>query len=410
MLPQTDSPGPLAGVRVLDLSRILAGPMTAQWLADLGAEVIKVERPGDGDESRTYGPPFMKDRDGLPTDTAAFYLSCNRGKRSITVDLASAEGQDLVRGLAAESDVLIENFRTGTLKKYGLDQESLRTLNPRLVYCSVTGFGQTGPYAHRPGYDGIFQALGGMMATSGHPAEPMKVGMSIVDVVTSLFAAMGIQAALRQRDQTTGVGQYIDVALLDCCVSTLSHYAMSYLVSGQAPLRRGNGGYGGVPSQAFNCRDRAIFLVAANNRQFAALCRAIARPELPADPRFDSTSGRIRNRDPLVEILSAVFAGMDAADALARLDAVGVPASQVNELPETFADPQVQHRGLRTEVQHPVAGSLPLVANPLKMSSGRVGSALPPPLMGQHTDEVLSQRLGLDKATIAGLRQRGVIG
>lgn len=402
--------GPLAGVRVLDLSRILAGPMSAQWLADLGADVTKVERPGEGDESRTYGPPFMKDRDGRPTDTAAFYLSCNRGKRSVAINLASPEGQDLVRGLAGQSDVLIENFRTGTLARYGLDEASLRALHPRLVYCSVTGFGQTGPYAHRPGYDGIFQALGGMMATSGHPEEPMKVGLSIVDVVTSLYAVMGILAALRQRDQVTGVGQYIDVALLDCCVSTLSHYAMNYLISGEAPLRRGNGGYGGVPSQAFRCRDRSIFLVAANNRQFAALCRAIGRPELPADPRFDSTSGRIRNRAPLVELLSSVFAQMDAGDVLSRLEAVDVPSAPVNELPDVFADPQVRHRGMRMEVQHPLAGGLPLVANPLKMSGAHVGSNTAPPLMGQHTDDVLGAALGLDAQALAGLRERGVIG
>jgi len=405
----TTTQQPLAGLRVLDLSRILAGPMTCQWLADLGAEVIKVERPGEGDESRTYGPPFLKDRDGEPTGTSAFYLSCNRGKQSITVDMSQPEGQAIIRELALRSDVLVENFRTGALAKYGLDQDSLRALNPRLVYCSITGFGQTGPYAQRPGYDGIFQALGGLMATSGHPEEPMKVGMSIVDVITSLYSVMGILSALRQRDQVTGQGQHLDVALLDCCVSTLSHYALNFLVTAEAPIRRGNGGYGGVPSQAFRCRDRSIFLVAANNRQFTAMCSAIGRPDLPADPRFDSTAGRIRNRVPLVDLLSEVFAGMDSADALARLDMAGVPAGPVNELPEVFADPQVRHRGMVTQVDHPLAGPVDLVSNPLKMSGSQVGTLRAPPTLGQHTREVLARELGMDTDTLAGLAARGVI-
>jgi crotonobetainyl-CoA:carnitine CoA-transferase CaiB-like acyl-CoA transferase len=398
---------PLDGVRVLDLSRILAGPITGQWLADFGADVIKVERPGGGDESRTYGPPFLRDRDGNPTDTAAFYLSCNRGKKSITLDLANPEAQGIVRQLASRSDVVLENFRTGTLKKYGLDYASLSEINPRLVYCSITGFGQDGPYAHRPGYDGIFQALGGMMATSGYPEEPMKTGMSIVDVLTSLYGAMGILAALRQRDET-GEGQYIDLSLLDCCVSTLSHYAQNYLTTGEAPLRRGNGGYGGVPSQAFRCRDKSIFLVAANNKQFSALCNAIGLPDLPSDTRFDSTAKRISNRTPLIDILSATIGQMDAADVITRLDAAGVPASAVNELPEVFADPQVQHRKMLVETEHPLAGTIPLVANPLKMSASEIGSTLAPPLVGQHTREILATYLGFGDAEIAGLAARKV--
>jgi len=398
---------PLAGIRVLDLSRILAGPMTTQWLADMGADVVKVERPGTGDESRTYGPPFLRDRDGNETDTAAFYLCCNRGKRSITLDLTNPQAQDIARELARQSDVVVENFRTGTLAKYRLDYPSLRDVNPRLVYCSITGFGQDGPYSHRPGYDGIFQALGGMMATSGHPDEPMKTGMSIVDVLTSLYGGMGILAALRQRDQT-GEGQHIDLALLDCCVSTLSHYAQNYLVSGEAPLRRGNGGYGGVPSQAFRCRDRTIFLVAANNRQFTALCGAIGLPELPGDPRFDTTGKRISNRVPLLEQLSAAIGRLDAADVLERLDLAGVPASAVNELPEVFADPQVRHRNMLVQAEHPLAGPISLVANPLKMSASQIGSTAAPPLVGQHTREVLAEYLGLDDAAIEDLAQRQV--
>ncbi|KTT18939.1 CaiB/BaiF CoA transferase family protein [Pseudacidovorax intermedius] len=400
---------PLAGIRVLDLSRILAGPMTGQWLADLGADVIKVERPGKGDESRTYGPPFLRDRDGKPTDTAAFYLACNRGKRSMTIDLGSAEGQDIVRGLAAQSDVLIENFRAGTLARYGLGHEQLRALNPRLVYCSITGFGQDGPYARRPGYDGIFQALGGLMATSGHPEEPMKVGMSIVDVITSLYAVMAIQAALRQRDQATGLGQHVDMALLDCTVATLSHYAMSYLTTGEAPLRRGNGGYGGVPSQAFRCKDRSIFLVAANNAQFGRLCEAIGLPQLPGDPRFDSTSRRIANRAVLVDLLAATLAQMESTDVLARLELADVPASPVNELPEVFADPQVRHRGMLQQVDHPLGGSMYLVANPLRMSCSAVGASRPPPLVGEHTREILKELAGMDDVHIDALMAQGVV-
>lgn len=298
----------LAGIRVLDLSRILAAPLATQMLADLGAEVIKVERPGSGDDSRTYGPPFAPGAagEGERTDTAAFYLSCNRNKRSVTVDHATPEGQDLIRGLAARSDVVVENFRAGTLAKYGLGHEDLREIDPRLVYLSVTGFGQSGPYASRPGYDGIFQAMSGMMSVSGHPEEPMKVGVSMVDILTGLYASTAVLAALRHRD-ATGEGQFIDLSLLDCGLASLSHFAMNYLVSGEVPRRRGNGGYGGIPSQAFQCADKPIFLVAGNDKQFAAFCAAAERTDLLQDERFATTSARIAHREEILPVLETVL-------------------------------------------------------------------------------------------------------
>lgn len=394
---------------MLDLSRVLAAPLAAQWLGDLGAEVIKIERPHAGDESRTYGPPFLHDRDGEATDISAFYLACNRGKQSVTVDLSSAEGQQIVKRLAADCDVVLENFRTGTLEKYGLDYESLKIVNPRLVYCSVTGFGQTGPYARRPGYDGIFQAMGGMMSASGYPDEPLKVGISIVDILTSLYAGMAVLAALRHRDQVSGEGQHIDLALLDCGLATLSHFAMNYLVSGEVPERRGNGGFGGVPSEAFHCADRPIFIVAANNRQFSALCEAAGRMDIFADPRFDSTAHRIANRKALLGVLEEVFKSRPRAEWLSLLDMADVPASPVNELPEVFENEQVRHRGMRVEVEHPLAGKIGMLANPIRLSATPVTGYTAPPLMGQHTREVLQRLLGMGTAELDALAAKSII-
>jgi len=398
----------LRGLRILDLSRVLAAPLATQWLADLGAEVIKVERPGTGDESRSYGPPFITDIDGGDTDTAAFYLSCNRNKQSITINHAAPAGQDLIRRLAAQSDVLVENFRTGTLKKYGLDYESLRAVNPRLLYLSVTGFGQTGPYAQRPGYDGIFQAMCGMMSVSGHPQEPMKVGVSMVDILTSLYAGIAVLAALRHRD-ATGEGQHIDLALLDCGLASLSHFAMNYLVSGQLPQRRGNGGFGGVPSQAFQCKDRPIFVVAGNDSQFRALCRAAGRMDVCADPRFTTTAGRIANREQILPILEAIFSMRTCEEWLSLLEEHDVPASPVNELPDVFANPQVRSRGMLVDVDDPVAGALQLLANPIRLSATPIQDYATPPRLGEHTDAVLDALLGLGADERAALRQQGVI-
>lgn len=363
----------LAGIRVLDLSRILAAPLATQLLADLGAEVIKVERPGTGDDSRAYGPPFAPG-----TDTAAFYLSCNRNKRSVTVNHASTEGQEVLRALAARSDVLVENFRTGTLAKYGLDHESLRALNPRLVYLSVTGFGQTGPYADRPGYDGIFQAMSGMMSVSGHPEEPMKVGVSMIDILTGLYASTAVLAALRHRD-ATGEGQFIDLSLLDCGLASLSHFAMNYLVSGEVPQRRGNGGYGGIPSQAFPCKDKPIFLVAGNDKQFAAFCAAADRTDLLQDERFATTSARIAHREEILPVLAAILRTRTRDEWLTVLDAHDVPAGPFNEMPEVFADPQIQHRGMLIEVEDPASGQLPMLANPIRFTATPIEGYAPPP-------------------------------
>ncbi|WP_406121048.1 CoA transferase [Streptomyces canus] len=398
----------LAGIRVLDLSRILAAPLATQMLADLGAEVIKVERPGSGDDSRTYGPPFAPGPEGDRTDTAAFYLSCNRNKRSVTVNHASTEGQELIRALAARSDVLVENFRTGTLAKYGLDHESLRALNPRLVYLSVTGFGQTGPYADRPGYDGIFQAMSGMMSVSGHPEEPMKVGVSMIDILTGLYASTAVLAALRHRD-LTGEGQFIDLSLLDCGLASLSHFAMNYLVSGEVPQRRGNGGYGGIPSQAFPCKDRPIFLVAGNDKQFAAFCAAADRTDLLQDERFTTTSARIAHREQILPVLAAILRTRTRDEWLTVLDAHDVPAGPYNEMPEVFADPQVQHRGMLIEVEDPASGQLPMLANPIRFTATPVEGYAPPPALGEHTAEVLTALAGVTERQLAALRDRGVV-
>ena len=398
----------LAGIRVLDLSRILAAPLATQMLADLGAEVIKVERPGSGDDSRTYGPPFAPGPEGARTDTAAFYLSCNRNKRSVTVNHASTEGQELIRALAARSDVLVENFRTGTLAKYGLDHESLRALNPRLVYLSVTGFGQTGPYADRPGYDGIFQAMSGMMSVSGHPEEPMKVGVSMIDILTGLYASTAVLAALRHRD-ATGEGQFIDLSLLDCGLASLSHFAMNYLVSGEVPQRRGNGGYGGIPSQAFPCKDKPIFLVAGNDKQFAAFCAAADRTDLLQDERFATTPARIAHREEILPVLEAIMRTRTRDEWLTVLDAHDVPAGPYNEMPDVFADPQIQHRGMLVEVEDPASGHLPMLANPIRFTATPVEGYAPPPALGEHTAEVLTGLAGLTEDQLAGLRARGVV-
>ena len=396
-------------IRVLDLSRVLAAPLATQMLGDLGADIIKVERPGIGDEARTYGPPFLNDEQGQATTDAGFYLSANRNKRSITVNLASDDGQELIRRLVAQSDVLIENYKTGTLRKYGLDYENLREINPRLVYCSVTGFGQTGPYAHRPGYDGIFQAMGGMMSVSGHPNEPMKVGISMVDILTSLYANVAIMSALHYRDQVSGKGQYIDLALLDCGLASLSHFAQNYLISGVVPQRRGNGGFGGIPSQVFQCSDQPIFVVAGNNEQFRRFCEAAERSDIAVDERFNSTAGRIANRDALLEILYPLFLSRSASQWLELLEKANVPASPVNELPEALADPQIQHRHMVTQTEHPVAGMTSILASPIRLSETPIEGYTAPPLVGQHTHDVLSELLGLSDEDIQMLRSNNAI-
>ncbi|WP_458682535.1 CaiB/BaiF CoA transferase family protein [Prescottella equi] len=403
------TPGPLQGIRILDLSRILAAPFASQLLGDLGADVIKVERPGVGDDARQYGPPFFGD----PEDRASgFYLSTNRNKRSITVDHSKKEGAELIRDLAAKSDVLIENFRTGVLAKYGLDYESLREINPALIYCSVTGFGQDGPYAARPGYDGVFQAMCGMMSVSGIPdgepgAGPMKVGVSMVDVITGLYTSSAILAALRHRDTSNGVGQFIDISLLDCGLASLSHYVQNYLVSGVPAPRRGNGGFGGIPSQAFECADgQDIFVVASTPGQFTALAHALGRDELVDDPRFATVSARIANRDVVLDELSSIFRQYPIDYWVKQLEAANVPCSPVNSVPEVFENPQIRHRGMK---QRDNDGEIDLLRNPIRLSETPISSYSRPPALGQHTEDVLAEVLGKDSEEIARLRSSGIV-
>lgn len=398
--------GPLTGIRILDLSRILAAPFATQLLGDLGAEVIKVERPGVGDDARQYGPPYLGDPDD---QNSAFYLSVNRNKHSITVDHSLPEGADLIRRLAQECDVVVENFRTGVLAKYGLDHASLLELNPGLIYCSVTGFGQDGPYAMRAGYDGIFQAMSGMMTASGIPdsepgAGPMKVGVSMVDILTGLYTSTAILAALRHRDGGGG-GQSIDISLLDCGLASLSHFAQNYLVSGVQPPRRGNGGFGGIPSQSFTCSDgEEVFVVASTPKQFAGLASALERPELVDDPRFATVSARIANRDAVLDVLTAIFGTRTRADWVARLEAADVPCSPVNDLPAVFSNPQVRHRGMLRQDD-----SYSFLRNPIQLSATPIEEYRRPPQLGEDTRQVLSDVLGLSADELDGLRESGAV-
>lgn len=406
--------GALAGLRVLDLSRILAGPLVGQMLGDLGAEVFKIERPGKGDEAREMGPPFLAAEDGCQTDTAGFFLSCNRNKKSLSINLSDVAGQDLVRKLAESCDVVIENFKVGTLARYGLDYGCLRSVNPAIIYCSITGFGQTGPDAPKPGYDGIFQAMGGMMSVSGHPdgelcGGPMKVGISIIDILTAYNATIAILAALRHRDES-GTGQYLDISLLDCGIAALSHFAQNFLITGEVPERRGNGGYGGIPSQAFDCADRQIFVVVGNNAQYARFCGAIGRPDLFTDERFCTGPLRIENRKALVPILDAIFRERDASHWIAALDEASVPASYVNDIRQVFEEPQVKARQMYRSIAHPETGELPIIANPLRFSQTPIDTYTAPPELGEHSFEILSNSLGLTIEQFQQLRDRGVVG
>lgn len=406
---------PLNNIVVLDLSRVLAGPLTGQMLADLGAEVIKIERPGSGDDSRVYGPPFAGGDAGQAAGESGFYLSCNRGKKSVTLDLATPAGQDILCKLAAQADVVLENFRVGALAKYGLDYASIRAINPRVVYCSITGYGQTGPKRFAPGYDAIFQAQCGLMSVTGLPDNepgggPMKVGPSIVDILTSQYASTAIIAALYHRDQNGGSGQHIDMALLDSGVAALSHLMEQYLVSGVQPPRRGTAGNGGVPSQGFQCADGAyVMLTVGNEAQWARFCEVLNRADLLSDERFNYGIGRIKNRDALILILQAVFLTRPASEWLAKLDAAEIPCGPINDFDAVFADPQVQHRGMKVEVQHPIAGTIPLVANPIRFSATPIDSCVPNPLLGEHTTTVLRDRLGLDAQALAQLAADKVI-
>jgi len=402
----------LRGVRIIDMSRVLAGPLAGQMLADLGAEVIKIEQPGKGDEARQYGPPFHGDEaDG----GSAFFLAANRNKRSVAVDFSTPEGSRIIQELAAKSDVVIENFRMGTLARYGLDYATLSARNPGLVYCSLTGFGQSGPYAARPGYDAIFQAMGGLMSSIGHPDDhpaggPMRTGLSITDVITSLYADVAIIAALHARAGNGGKGDHIDIALLDSTVAAMSHYAMHYLISGRMIPRRGNAGNGGVPSQVFRCSDGAIMLTVGNDGQFARFCEALGHPEWAADGRFSSGVARIKNRDVLIPILEAHFARRTAAECLEALVAADIPAGPINSIEEAFADPQVVARGLRTPARQDGRDAHDVIANPIRYANDPAGDYDRAPLLGEHTDTVLGELLGCSPAELERLARSGVIG
>ena len=405
--------GALSHIRVLDLSRVLAAPLASQNLADLGAEVIKVERPGVGDDTRSWGPPYLKDREGRDTTDALYYLCANRGKKSLTLDIASPAGQDIVRRLAQRADIVLENYKTGALKRYGLDYASLRALNERLIYCSVTGFGQTGPYAARPGYDPIMQAMGGLMSITGAPDDmpgggPMRAGVAVTDLLTAAYATIAILAALAHRD-VSGKGQHIDLALLEVQVFNLANVAINYLHTGKLPGRHGNAHPTVEPSRAIHCKDGLMMVACGNDGQFARFCEALERPELARDPRFADNPGRAANKDVLIPLIEAITRQRTAAEWVARLEPAGVPCGPVNDVAQVFADPHLRARGMRVEVEHPVAGPIPLVANPVRLSETPIRYDRAPPTLGAHTREILGELLGMSAAEIERLARDRII-
>jgi crotonobetainyl-CoA:carnitine CoA-transferase CaiB-like acyl-CoA transferase len=420
----------LQGIRILDLSRVLAGPWCTQTLADLGADVIKIERPGSGDDTRTWGPPFLKDNEGIETHEAAYYLGANRNKRSATCDIAQPAGQALIRELVTHCDVFVENFKVGDMARYGLDYASLKGLNPRLVYCSVTGFGQNGPYADRAGYDYAIQGMGGLMSVTGERDDlvgengqrvaggPQKVGVAVADLMTGMYATVGILAALRHAEKT-GEGQQVDMALLDTQVAMLANLGANYLVSGKVPQRVGNAHQNIVPYQVFEVAPALdgskdhIILAVGNDSQYMKFCKVANIPELGVNPLFARNRDRVLNRDKLVPILEVVMKLRGKADWLAALEAAKVPCGAINNLAEVFADPQIQARDMVTHWQHPLKNDLPLVASPLKLSVTPVRTpgqgGLPPPLLGEHTDEVLRTLLKYSEAQLIELKRDAVI-
>jgi crotonobetainyl-CoA:carnitine CoA-transferase CaiB-like acyl-CoA transferase len=405
---------PLSGIKVLDLTRVLAGPLSAQMLGDLGADVIKIERPGGGDDARIFGPPYLVDPDGKANNNNSFYLCANRNKRSVAVDISKPEGQEIVRQLAKDSDIFMENFKVGDLKRYGLDYETIRKINPGIIYCSVTGYGQTGPYSARPGYDAIFQAAAGLMSVTGHPdgepgAGPMKVGPSIADVMTGMNTSIGILSALFHRKVNGGQGQHIDVCLNDTVIASLTHYAQIYLVNGETPPRRGTSGNGGVPARVFTCADQDIMLVVGNDSQFEKCCSVLGHPELAKDPRFVKNNDRVVHRNELMKILEDIFITKPAKYWLDGLEAAGVPAGPINDFRQVFEDEQVRSRGMEVKVKHPFREDLSLIRNALTFSGTPIKDYRAPPLLGQNTEEVLKERLGYDEGKLATLRKTGIV-
>ncbi|MBC3935785.1 CaiB/BaiF CoA transferase family protein [Undibacterium rugosum] len=403
----------LGHLRVLDLTRVLAGPWCAQNLADLGAEVIKVERPGAGDDTRSWGPPYLRDEDGANTSEAAYYLTANRGKLAITVDIATAQGQQIIRELAAQSDVVLENYKVGQLAKYGLDYNSLKQIKPDLIYCSITGFGQEGPYAARAGYDFIVQGMGGFMSLTGERDDqpgggPQKAGVAIADLMTGMYATIAVMAALSHRDRT-GEGQYIDMALLDVQVAMLANMNMNYLTTGVAPQRWGNAHANIVPYQTFATSDGHIIVAAGNDSQYKKFVQIGGRPELADDARFSSNPARVQHREQLIPLLAEMVKLKTKQEWITLLEQAGVPCGPINRLNEVFDDPQVKARQMQISLPHPSAGSAPLVASPMKLSATPVSYRNAPPLLGQHTEQILSDILHYDAAHIAELRAQKVI-
>ena len=406
-------PGPLSHLTVLDLSRVLAGPWCTQLLADLGATVIKIERPGSGDDTRAWGPPFLKDIEGRDTAEAAYYLACNRGKLSVAVDFTRPEGQRIVRDLALQADVLVENFKVGGLAKYGLDYASIAALNPRLVYASITGFGQDGPYADRAGYDFIIQGMSGFMSVTGERDDlpgggPQKAGVAITDLMTGMYATVAIQAALQHRDRT-GHGQRVDLALFDSAVAMMAIMGMNYLVSGTPPGRAGNAHQVIVPYQVFACADGHLIVAVGNDSQFVKFCAVAGRPDWARDERFIRNENRVRNRDVLVPAIAQVVAGRTQRDWLAALEEVGVPCGPINKLDQVFADPQLLARDMKFDLPHALAGSVPQVNSPVKLSATPSRPERPPPLLAEHTRQILRERLQFNDAALDQLVSNGVI-
>lgn len=404
--------GALSHIRVLDLTRVLAGPWACQMLADLGAEVIKIERPGSGDDTRAWGPPYLKDQEGQDTRESAYFLSTNRGKKSVTLDISTPEGQAIVRKLAMESDVFIENYKVGDMTRYGLSYDDLKALNPGLIYCSVTGFGQDGPMSGFAGYDFIIQGMGGLMSITGERDDlpgggPQKLGVAFSDLMTGMYSSVAILAALEHRRQS-GQGQYIDMALLDVQVAAMANMNMNYLVSGKVPKRQGNAHANIVPYQVFRTADGHMVLAVGNDRQFAKFCAIAGCPQLATDERFATNNNRVRNREILVPMLQEVLLGRSTTDWVAPLEAAGVPAGPINDIAQTFEHPQVRHRKMKLDLPHPLAGTVPSVANPIKFSETPIEYKSAPPLLGQHTQDILSTLGGLSDAEIAALKDKGI--
>jgi len=405
--------GPLSHIRVLDLSRVLAAPWTGQNLADLGAEVIKIERPQKGDDSRAFGPPWLKDASGADTSESAYFACANRGKKSVTVNLSSPEGQRIVRELAAKSDVLLENYKFGDLARYGLGYEDLKKENPRLIYCSVTGFGQTGPYRDRPGYDFMIQGMGGLMSITGERDElpgggPQKAGIPIADIMTGMYATIAVCAALAHRAET-GIGQHLDLALLDSQVAVLANQGANYLATGVSPPRLGNAHPNIVPYQTFKTADGDVILACGNDNLFRKFCEVGNCQPLATDPRFATNGKRVENRAELTALLNEIFAKRTTRDWVTALEAAGVPNGPINTLEQVFQEPQAVARGLRIEMQHPLAGKISLIRSPMRFSATPVEHSVPPPLLGQHTEEILRGMLKRSDADIARLRGDGAI-